>query len=146
MAPAVSVPCPLPPSHSRLHKGLPFSHPEVQNPAPKPCTEACPPRSYWEGSPVVLGLSVPPGEGTGAFPGWSQVTHGFVAVPHESLRAGSAGAAAYVAAFKGSVRRWQVPARPAQNRPNLGKQVRAGRGQGAASRAPGQGKWEEWGP
>lgn len=149
------MPCPHPHSHKAgctkaspsrtlsskmiLHKGLPFSHPEHQTPAPKPGTESLPcqellGRESW--------CPVPPREGTGTFTGWSQVTHGVCGFSPPK----SAGAAAYVAAFKGLGRRRQVPARPAQNQPNLGKQVRAGRGQGAAPCAPGQGKQEEWGP
>lgn len=131
--------CPLSPAPFSQHQSLPFStlSSKILLPslAPKPGVPG-------KGVLVSLDLSVPPREGTGTFTGRGRVTHGFVAFPHQSLR----GAAAYVAAFKGPGRRRQAPARPAQNRPNLGKQVGAGRGQGAASHAPGRGKREERDP
>lgn len=80
------------------------------------------------------------------------MTHGFVVFPHESLRAGSCGVqlhsayfAAYVSVFKGTGRRWQAPACPTHNQSNLEKQVRARRGQGAASHTAGQGKQDHTG-
>lgn len=47
---------------------------------------------------------------------------------------------AYVSVFKGMGRRWQAPACPTHSQSNLGKQVRARRGRGAASHMAGQGK------
>lgn len=80
------------------------------------------------------------------------MTHGFVVFPHESLRAVSCGVqlhsaclAAYVSVFKGMGRRRQAPACPTHNLSNLERQVRARRGQGAASHMAGQGKQEHAG-
>lgn len=143
-----------------MHASLPFTRPEVwvQDPGPRPEQAAVfvPPgafSSYWGGKRATWCLgttSVPPCKGRErehlqAVPllnpgdSWSC---GFSTPKSEGwipqLR--SACFAAYVSVFKGMGRRWQAAACPTHNQLNLGKQVRARRGQGAASHMAGQGK------